>query len=182
MRRLRFASAVLLPLALVLAGCGDDDTTADSPDPSDSVSQADEAPTEAPEACDVLSADDASAAAGFTVTAESGPLGACEYDQEDPTATSFSLDLMVQSDLGGSFDDYLAAMQAPLEVEDESTPDLGEGARILTGTASGFSMTTGAAYEDGVLYTVTVTPGSDLDSAGELALTEALLRAALDAA
>ena len=58
---------------------------------------------------------------------------------------------------------------------------MGEQARIVTGEVSGFSQTAGAALSGGVLYTVNLSPGDELDAAGELALAEALLQAMVDA-
>jgi len=180
-------SALLVPLVL-LAGCGGDDPASDDTGSStvdggsgDGDSGAG-SPDEAPDVCALLPAEAASEVAGFTVTAEEGPFDVCEYNQEDPRATSFTLGALVGDDLGGGVETYLDGLSAALQVEDEATPDIGDGARVVTGTTSGFSQTAGAALSGGVLYTVNLTPGSDLDAAGELALAEKLLRAVVDAA
>ncbi|GAA1747674.1 hypothetical protein [Aeromicrobium alkaliterrae] len=186
MRRLRLVSTVLLPLALLSACGGDDDagTGSDTGSGGDSSSEAseDDAPAEAPNVCEIFPAADAGAVSGLTLTAEEGPFDICEYGQEDPRATSFSLGAQLESELGGGAEVYLDALSSGITVEDESAPDVGEQARIVTGELQGFSQTAGAALSGGVLYTVNLTPGSDLDAAAELALAEELLRALVDAA
>ena len=183
MRRLRVVSVLLVPLALLTA-CGDDDSG--DTGGSDSNSSADsgdgaEAPDEAPNICELLPADAASEVAGFAVTAEEGPFDICEYGQEDPRATSFNLGAQLESELGGGAQVYFNSLTTGITAEDESSPDVGEQARIVTGEVSGFSQTAGAALSDGVLYTVNLSPGDELDAAGELALAEELLRAMVDA-
>lgn len=184
MRRLRVASALLVPLALV-AACGDDDSGdgggSDTSSASDAGSDGGDAPAEAPNICELLPAEAAGDVAGFAVTAEEGPFDICEYGQEDPRATSFNLGAQLESELGGGAAVYFDGLTAGLTAEDESTPDVGEQARIVTGEVSGFSQTAGAALVDGVLYTVNLSPGDELDAAGELALAEALLQAMVDA-
>ncbi|RYJ02804.1 MAG: hypothetical protein EON52_18880 [Actinomycetales bacterium] len=123
----------------------------------------------------------ASDVAGFAVTAEEGPFDVCEYGQEDPRATSFNLGAQLESELGGGAQVYFDSLTTGITAEDESAPDVGEQARIVTGEVSGFSQTAGAALSDGVLYTVNLSPGDELDAAGELALAEKLLRAMVDA-
>ncbi|MEG9224942.1 hypothetical protein [Aeromicrobium sp. Sec7.5] len=184
MRRLRVVSALLVPFAL-LAACGDDDSGetggSDTSTSSDSGDDGADAPEEAPNICELLPADAASDVAGFAVTAEEGPFDLCEYGQEDPRATSFTLGAQLESELGGGAEVYFDGLAAAITLEDESSPDVGEQARIVTGEVSGFSQTAGAALSDGVLYTVNLSPGEDLDAAGELALAEALLQAVVDA-
>lgn len=184
MRRLRLVSVLLVPLAL-LAACGDDDSgDAGGSDTSSSADSGDEgadAPDEAPNICDLLPAEAASDVAGFAVTAEEGPFDICEYGQEDPRATSFSLGAQLESELGGGAEVYFDGLTTGITLEDESAPDVGEQARIVTGEVSGFSQTAGAALSDGVLYTVNLSPGDELDAAGELTLAEKLLRAMVDA-
>lgn len=183
MHRQRLAAGLLLPLAL-LVGCGGDPDEASGPDEassSDAGSVDTEAPDEAPDVCELLPADAASQVAGVAVTAQEGPFDLCEYSQDDPRATSFALGAQLEAELGGGVQAYLDGITAGLTVEDESTPDIGERARIATGEVSGFSQTAGAALVGGVLFTVNLTPGADLDAAGELALAEKLLRALTDA-
>ncbi|WP_229052250.1 hypothetical protein [Aeromicrobium sp. Leaf350] len=186
MRRLRLVSAVLVPLALLTACGGDDsgDSDAGSSDSSSSSDSGDsgDAPSEAPNVCEIFPAEDASSVSGLTLTAEEGPFDICEYGQEDPRSTSFSLGALLESELGGGAEVYFDGLTAGLTLEDESAPDIGEQARIVTGEFSGFSQTAGAALSDGVLYTVNLSPGDELDAAGELALAEELLRALVDAA
>lgn len=184
MRRLRVASALLVPLAL-LAACGDDDSGdgggSETSSASDTGSDGGDAPDAAPNICELLPADAASDVAGFAVTAEEGPFDICEYGQEDPRATSFNLGAQLETELGGGAQVYFDSLTTGITAEDESTPDVGEQARIVTGEVSGFSQTAGAALSDGVLYTVNLSPGDELDAAGELALAEALLQAMVDA-
>ena len=187
MHRQRLVAGLLLPLAL-LVGCGGDPDEASGPDEASSSEAAsvdteapDEAPDEASDVCELLPADAASQVAGFAVTAQEGPFDLCEYSQDDPRATSFALGAQLEAELGGGVQAYLDGITAGLTVEDESTPDIGERARIATGEVSGFSQTAGAALVGGVLFTVNLTPGADLDAAGELALAEKLLRALVDA-
>ncbi len=185
MRRLHLLTIIPTVLvALLLAGCGGEDAPSDDPNASDSGGEdsgdSDET-AEVPDVCAVFDAAAAGDVLGAPLTAEAGPMDTCEYDQEDPRATSFSLGAIAVADLGGGAETYFDGLSMSVDIDGETTPDVGEQARIVSGSTSGFSQTAGAAVADGVLYTVNLIPGSDLDTAGELALAEKLLAALVEA-
>ncbi|KAA1380723.1 hypothetical protein [Aeromicrobium fastidiosum] len=174
MRRsvLAAATIALLPL-LGACGGGDggpDGTSASASGGSDGADASDTADTddgadEVLDTCAVISVEEVGTILGGTFTSELGPFDACEFDQEDPRATSFSLDAQPESELGGGFDVYRSGSKSALtDAQQVDVPGIGDKAFITTGTfGDGTNIQLQAAtLVDGQVLTVSLTQASDI--------------------
>jgi hypothetical protein len=161
MRRLATALAVLTLSAVGACGgsgsSGSDGGAAGAPTSS--------APKEAKvmDVCGTISTDDVGAVLGATVTSEVGPFDACEYDQEDPRATSAAIDAQSLAELGGGYESYKSGTSSTLTGGDTVDLDgVGDKAFITTGSLAGGANTQlqGAVVIGGQLVSVNLTQGS----------------------
>lgn len=169
MRRFTTAVAVIVLTTLgACAGGGDEPAGSGGADPATSATSdatSDEQPTEALDTCGAISAEEVGTILGGTFTSELGPFDACEFDQEDPRATSFSLDAQLLSELGGGFDVYRSgSKQSFTDAQQVDVPGVGEQAFITTGTIGGGSniQLQAAALVEGQVLTVSLTQASDI--------------------
>lgn len=147
MRRsiLAAATIALLPF-LGACGGGDDDASsggtsasasegsesADASDASDADEDSDA--DEVVDTCALVSVEEVGEIVGGTFTSELGPFDACEFDQEDPRATSFSLDAQPLSELGGGFDVYRSGSKSAFtDAKQVDVPGVGDEAFVTTG-------------------------------------------------
>ena len=176
MRRsiLAVATIALLPF-LGACGGGDDDASSggtsasasegsEGADASD-ASDADEDSDEVVDTCALVSVEEVGEIVGGTFTSELGPFDACEFDQEDPRATSFSLDAQPLSELGGGFDVYRSGSQSAFtDAKQVDVPGVGDEAFITTGTFGDGTNTQlqAATLVGGQVLTVSLTQASDI--------------------
>jgi len=170
-RRPITAAAVLL-LAL-LGACGGSDDPSPAGDgepaatsaPADADDAADGEPSELLDTCEAVSVEEVGAILGGTFTSELGPFDACEFDQEDPRATSFSVDAQPLSELGGGFDVYRSGSEAAFSgAQQVDVPGVGDEAFITTGTIGGGTnvQLQAATLVDGQVLTVSLTQASGI--------------------
>lgn len=165
----RSASAVAIVLLSFLGACGG----SDDPAPAKATNAAGDASDAADEVgtafdpCTKISADDVGKIIGATLTSEVGPFDACEYDQDDPRATSVAIDTQLESELGGGFDVYKSGSKSALtDAELTDLPGIGESAFVVTGRFGDGENTQvqGAALADGVVITVNLAQGSGVSA------------------
>lgn len=174
MRRITATAAIILLTTLGACGGGDDDapsasseTSSSAEGSSDSGDSGDSGAEDVAvlDTCGAVSVEEVGAILGGTFTSELGPFDACEFDQEDPRATSFSLDSQLESELGGGFESYKAG--AAIALTNSKTidvPGVGDDAYITTGTfGDGTNIQLQAAMLiDGQVLTVSLTQASDI--------------------
>ncbi|WP_456697779.1 hypothetical protein [Aeromicrobium sp. P5_D10] len=137
-------------------GAVDSGDSGKSGDSSDKVA-------EAFDPCTEISADEVGKIIGAIVTSEVGPFDACEYDQEDPRATSVAIDTQPEADLGGGFEVYKSgSVSALTDAQLTDVPGVGDTAFAVTGRFGDGENTQlqGAALVDGVVITVNLTQAS----------------------
>ncbi|MDQ6526267.1 hypothetical protein RB608_21790 [Nocardioides sp. LHD-245] len=200
MRRVGTISGRLLGSVLVVvlaAGCGDDGGTSSGPAPASSPAtgadgtegagdsgggdDGDEAVL--PVFCDLLSADQISAAAGVTVTTSTGPFDACEFDQEDPRALSGSLGA-VDVEAGGGYEAYQSGSKGAMDEPVRHDLDgIGDAAYVDIGTIAGGEnlQVGGGALVGGTVYTLNLAQGTGMSEAELVTVSEKLLRLMVDA-
>ncbi len=170
-RRITAAAAIVLLTTLGACGGGDDDAPSDSSTSSssaeDSGDEGDSGDDEVAvlDTCEAVSVEEVGAILGGTFTSELGPFDACEFDQEDPRATSFSLDSQAEAELGGGFESYkVGAASALTNSKTVDVPGVGDDAYITTGTfGDGTNIQLQAAtLIDGQVLTVSLTQASDI--------------------
>lgn len=174
MRRITAAAAIILLTTLGACGGSDGDAPSDSSTTSspagdtggdgDSSDSGDE-DVAVLDTCGAISVEEVGSILGGTFTSELGPFDACEFDQEDPRATSFSLDSQLESELGGGFASYRAgAASALTNSKTVDVPGVGDEAFITTGTfGDGTNIQLQAAVlVDGQVLTVSLTQASDI--------------------
>ncbi|MFI5429237.1 hypothetical protein [Aeromicrobium sp. UC242_57] len=166
MRRCVAAVAVVLLFAVGACGGSDDSApgedvaTSDANDVADSDDQA-----AAFDPCSEISADEVGTIIGATVTSEVGPFDVCEYDQEDPRATSVAIDTQPEAELGGGFEVYKSGSTSVLtDSQLHEIADIGDEAFAVTGRFGDGENTQlqAAALVDGVVITVNLTQASGL--------------------
>lgn len=154
---------------LVLTGCGGGSDSSGSSSGSTSSSSSDEdassGSVDVLDPCQAVSVDEVGAILDGTFTSEVGPFDACEFDQEDPRATSFSIDAQAESELGGGFEVYKSGSKAAFtDAEQIDLSDLGDQAFITTGRFADGENTQlqGAVLVDGQVLTVSLTQASGI--------------------
>lgn len=178
MRRTK-AMAVVAGLALtgaVLAGCGggaepEAGGVAEAPGMTGTTPAAEASGTpEVPEdMCAITTAAEVGAAVGGTATLETGPMGDCEFSQEDDLrAPSGSFGLLPYADANGGYPAYLAGMSASIkDAEKHEIPGVGDAAAVYVGVpamGSGENLMAGAAADLGDrVVTVTIVQGNGID-------------------
>ena len=172
MRRsiLAAATIALLPF-LGACGGGDDDassggTSASASEGSEGADASDASDAdEVVDTCALVSVEEVGEIVGGTFTSELGPFDACEFDQEDPRATSFSLDAQPLSELGGGFDVYRSGSKSAFtDAKQVDVPGVGDEAFITTGTFGDGTNTQlqAATLVGGQVLTVSLTQASDI--------------------
>lgn len=189
MKRARLAG--LLMIGVLASGCGDDGDDGGSADDgsgttdSSATDAGDADSGELPKFCDLLTADQVTAAVGAAVTLTTGPFDACEFKQEDPRAVSGSLGA-VQVDTGnGGYDAYVSGASGALTDATEHPVDgIGDDAFVTTGTIGGGEsiQTAGGALVGGTVYTVNLSPGPGMGADELVAIANELLQLLVDAA
>lgn len=186
MRRMGTIGAAVLVAALV-AGCSDDggsgaQSPAASTPPASAAGTAD-APADLPAFCDLLSADQVTAAVGATVTTSTGPFDACEFGQEDPRALSGSLGATdVQAD--GGYETYQSGTKASMDAPTRHDLDgIADAAYVDVGTIAGGEnlQVAGGVLVGDVIYTLNLTQGVGLSEDELVATSEKLLRLMVEA-
>lgn len=169
MRRVPVLIATILLTGASASACGGSDDPAPSGDsPSTGASsseESDDTSSELLDACGAVSADEVGAILDGTFTSEVGPFDACEFDQEDPRATSLSVDAQLLSELGGGFEVYQSGSKlAFTDGKQVDVPGVGDAAFITTGTfGEGTNIQLQAAtLIDGQVITVSLTQASDI--------------------
>lgn len=178
MRPSTVAATVATVVLLTLGACGggddggasSDDTSASSPDAADGTDESgsddsSDATDEVIDTCAVISVEEVGAILGGTFTSELGPFDACEFDQEDPRATSFALDAQPLSELGGGFDVYRSGSKSAFtDGKQVDVPGVGDEAFITTGTLGGGTniQLQAATLVDNQVLTVSLTQASDI--------------------
>lgn len=140
MRRSVLAAATIALLPL-FGACGGGDDDASSGGTSASASEGSGADAsdasdadEVVDTCALVSVEEVGEIVGGTFTSELGPFDACEFDQEDPRATSFSLDAQPLSELGGGFDVYRSGSKSAFtDAKQVDVPGVGDEAFVTTG-------------------------------------------------
>lgn len=183
--------AGLLVVGALVSGCGDDGGSADADDTSNGTAESsgadagDDDPAELPKFCDLLTADQVTAAVGAAVTLTTGPFDACEFKQEDPRALSGSVGA-VQVDVGnGGYDAYRSGASGSLTNATEHPVDgIGDDAFVTTGTIGGGEsiQTAGGVLVGGTVYTVNLSPGPGMGADELVAIAKELLQLLVDAA
>ena len=172
MRRsiLAVATIALLPF-LGACGGGDDDassggTSASASEGSEGADASDASDAdEVVDTCALVSVEEVGEIVGGTFTSELGPFDACEFDQEDPRATSFSLDAQPLSELGGGFDVYRSGSKSAFtDAKQVEVPGVGDEAFITTGTFGDGTNTQlqAATLVGGQVLTVSLTQASGI--------------------
>ncbi|NRQ49303.1 hypothetical protein [Aeromicrobium stalagmiti] len=172
----RRAAVVSIVLMSLLGACGGSDDPAPSDDAAGSASSTDsgDGEVEVLDVCKEISADEVGQVLGATVTSELGPFDACEYDQEDPRATSVAIDAQSLAELGGGFESYRAGTGSVLtDGETVDVPGVGDEAFITTGRFGDGENTQlqGAVSIGGQLISVNLTQASGI--AGDVLVGQA---------
>lgn len=181
----------LAVVAVLTAGCNESgdggDAAGDVPPPtgtSATASGTDPAAADLPMFCDLVTADELTAAVGAAVSTSTGPFDACEFDQEDPRALSGSLGATdVQA--GGGYETYQSGTTAAMD--DPARHDLdgiGDAAYVDIGTIAGGEnlQVAGGALVGHVVYTLNLAQGVGLSEDELVATSEKLLRLMVEAA
>ncbi|WGX96475.1 hypothetical protein [Nocardioides sp. L-11A] len=186
----------LLLVVVLAAGCGDDGGTSSDPAPAastatgtdgtDGTGRTDGDPGDEvtlPVFCDLVSADQLTAAVGAAVTTSTGPFDGCEFDQEDPRALSGSLGA-VDVAAGGGYEAYQSGSQGAMDEPVRHDIDgLGDAAYVDIGTvAGGANLQVGGGVLVGdVVYTLNLAQGTGMSEDELVAISEQLLRLMVDA-
>jgi hypothetical protein len=189
MRRMGTIGGLAL-VAVLAAGCNDseDGAAADVPAPTGAATAADTGTgTEAaalPVFCDLVTADQVTAAVGATVTTSTGPFDACEFDQEDPRALSGSLGATdVQAN--GGYETYRSGTKGVMDTPVRRDLDgLGDAAYVDVGTVAGGEnlQVAGGVLVGHVIYTLNLAQGVGLSEDELVATSEKLLHLMVEAA
>ncbi|MFC7503925.1 hypothetical protein [Nocardioides sp. GCM10030258] len=185
--------AGLLVVGALASGCGDDGDNNDSGDTGDNTSAVEsndvdpegDEPAGLPKFCDLLTADQVSAAVGAAVNLSTGPFDACEFDQDDPRALSGSVGAVEVDTGNGGYDAYVSGAGGSLEDSAAHPLDgIGEQAFVTTGTFGGGSslQAAGGALVGGSVYTVNLSQATGMSEAELVAISEKLLTLLVDAA
>lgn len=184
--------AGLLVIGALAAGCGDDgasddvapDDTASAGAPGGTDPQDDE-PDALPKFCDLLSADQVTAAVGAAVTLTTGPFDACEFKQEDPRAVSGSVGAVEVDTGNGGFEGYRSGITGTLtDPVEHPVEGVGDGAFVTTGTIGGGTslQAAGGVLVGGLVHTVNLSQASAMTEDALVAIAENLLQLLVDAA
>lgn len=184
--------AGLLVVGALASGCGDDGDSNDSGDTGDTsavesndVDPEGDEPAGLPKFCDLLTADQVSAAVGAAVNLSTGPFDACEFDQDDPRALSGSVGAVEVDTGNGGYDAYVSGAGGSLEDSAAHPLDgIGEQAFVTTGIFGGGSslQAAGGALVGGSVYTVNLSQATGMSEAELVAISEKLLTLLVDAA
>ena len=170
---MRRSTVLVVLVLLVLTACGGgggsgprgEDAGASAPAGSGSDAADATDASDVLEPCEAVSVDEVGAILDGTFTSELGPFDACEFDQEDPRATSFSLDAQPLSELGGGFDVYRSGSKSAFtDAKQVDVPGVGDEAFITTGTFGDGTNTQlqAATLVGGQVLTVSLTQASDI--------------------
>lgn len=136
--------AAALLLLTATAGCGGDDEPASgSPAPGASTSQAGGGETDSPsggltDICPEITEAEVAAIVGAAVTVEEVPGGGCNFEQEDPRATSISFATNVEDPAAGGFDGAVTGLSGTFDdAQGAEVPGVGDRAYAATGTVFG---------------------------------------------
>lgn len=179
MRSLLAVPVLLLALA---TGCGGDEPASSSPE-SASGSASTATAADLPKFCDLLSAEDIGSTVGATVTTETGPFDACEFDQEDARALSGSLGATDVSGNGG-YETYQAGTKGVMESPARHDfSGVGDQAYVDLGTVMGGEnlQVAGGVLVGDVVYTLNLSQGAGMSEAELVAVSEKLLTLMVDA-
>lgn len=185
--------AGLLVVGALASGCGDDGASNDPGDTGNDTSAAesngadsgDTEPAELPKFCDLLTAEQVTAAVGAAVTLTTGPFDACEFKQDDPRAVSGSVGAVEVDTGNGGFEGYQSGISGTLQnVAEHPVEGLGDGAFVTTGTIGGGEslQTAGGVLVGGTVYTVNLSQASGMAEGDLVAIAEKLLKLLVDVA
>ncbi|MCR1781190.1 hypothetical protein KVF89_01465 [Nocardioides carbamazepini] len=186
----------LLLVMMLVAGCGDDGDAASGSDPTPSAAtgapsadgtddgdggDADDAVL--PVFCDLVSADQLTAAVGAAMTTSTGPFDACEFEQEDPRALSGSLGA-IDVEAGGGYEAYQSGSKGAMdEPTRHDLAGIGDAAYVDIGTVAGGGnlQVGGGALVGQVVYTLNLAQATGMSEEELVAVSERLLRLMVDA-
>ncbi|MCX6398884.1 MAG: hypothetical protein NTX33_02995 [Propionibacteriales bacterium] len=189
----RASIAGLLLIGALASGCGGDgdsdstdsgDTGNNSATETNGDDSGDTDAAELPKFCDLLTAEQVTAAVGAAVTLTTGPFDACEFEQEDPRAVSGSLGVVEVDTGNGGFEGYQSGLTATLtDAIEHPVEGLGDGAFVTTGTIGGGEslQTAGGVLVGGAVYTVNMSQASAMTEDALVAIAEKLLQLLVDA-
>jgi hypothetical protein len=188
------AAALTLSVLTLGSACGSDDEPADTADPVQGESDAPEPPADeadevdetdevdlTDDVCTLVSAEEISAAIGREVTTSTGPVGDCEFTEEDPRGVSGAIGVIGDAATNGGYDGYVAGVTAVIpDAVTREIEGLGAAASTYAGVPD-FGGTTqvaaGGVVDRGTfLEQVTLAQASDLTVADLDPMVEALLR------
>ncbi|MFT4264816.1 MAG: hypothetical protein QM572_15635 [Nocardioides sp.] len=180
---------------LALGGCGGSEDASPSPGSSSSAPDAAAGTPSAsvepaadgvpPAFCDLLTPEEIGDALGAPVTVETGPLGECEFGQEDPREISGSLGTAELAEAASGFEVYRHGTSSAMDSPSEHTiGGLGDGAFLTLGTVGGGENLhlAGGVLHGTVVFTVNLSQGAGHTEDELVAVGEKLLKLEYDAA
>jgi hypothetical protein len=172
-------------VAVLTAGCNDSsDETGAAGDVPAPTSAADGGPSALPAFCDLVTADQLTAAVGAAVTTSTGPFDACEFGQDDPRALSGSLGA-TDVGAGGGYETYRSGTKGAMDEPTRHELDgIGDAAYVDIGTIAGGEslQVAGGVLVGEVIYTLNLAQGAGLSEDELVATSEKLLRLMVGAA